>query len=92
LRHQLSSRCTGDFDIGDRGGEVLQAHGKVVADSWKPGTLRFFSLIMAALSWTLPVGVSMNAMESVIERKKFEENLFWIGLNNCLSLEKLELL
>jgi hypothetical protein len=47
---------------------------------------------MAALSWVLPAGVSTNAMTSVVERKKFEENLFWIGLNKGLSLEKLELL
>jgi hypothetical protein len=53
----------------------------VVRSSPTAGTLLFFSLIKAALSWILPAGVSMNAMKSVIERKKFEENLFWIGLN-----------
>jgi hypothetical protein len=53
----------------------------LVVRSSPTGTLLFFSLIKAALSWILPAGVSMNAMKSVIERKKFEENLFWIGLN-----------
>ena len=72
--------------------EATKSATLMVRSSPTAGTLRFFSLIKAALSWILPAGVSMNAMKSVIERKKFEENLFWIGLNKGLSLEKLELL
>ena len=72
--------------------EATKSATLMVWSSQVAGTLWFFSLIMAALSWVLPAGVSTNAMKSVVERKKFEENLFWIGLNKGLSLEKLELL
>ncbi len=75
--------------------EATKSATLMVWSSPVAGILWFFSLIMgfmAALSWILPAGVSTNAMKSVIERKKFEENWFWIGLNKGLSLEKLELL